>query len=41
MEGLQDDVIKKALHEEEQAKKARKAAKAAQGMYKNSANISY
>lgn len=30
MEGLQDDVIKKALQEEEQTKKARKAAKAAQ-----------
>lgn len=35
-EGLPDDVIKKALQEEEQAKKARKAAKAAQGMYYNS-----
>jgi hypothetical protein len=39
MEGLEDDVIKKVLQEEEQAKKARKAAKTAQGMYYYTVNM--
>jgi hypothetical protein len=39
-EGLeQNDVIKKALQEEEQAKKARKAVKAAQGMHLSDVNM--
>ena len=34
-EAVQDDVIKKALLEDERAKKARKAANAAQGKFSN------